>query len=441
VARYLLAASPLAGHVTPMLTIAADLRRRGHQVTFMTAASYRDAIVSRGLRAASLPVQAHPRRADVTSRTLTLPPLLDLWRRGRVDMQSVFVTPLVAQYRALDEQLSNTAFDAVLVDVAFTGALPLLLANRARPPIAVCGVSPLTLSSADTPPFGTGWHPRPGFDYTRMNWFVRHVLFSDVQGRLDAALRAVHCGPSPVFLSDWPTLADRVLQLTVPGAEYHRGELPRSVVFTGPILASSDFSASPAWRTRMNRSRKVVHVTQGTWDNLDHGQLIGPTLEALADRDDLLVIATTGLPDQAAFTGAVPDNAYVTDYIPYTSLLPDVDVMITNGGYGGVQHALAHGIPLIVAGRSADKPEVAARVSFVGAGIDLSTDRPSPKVIAQAVHRVLTTAHYREAARALGRDIAETTPLDTIANALAGLHRPETLSHSIVGTGDTTVPV
>jgi MGT family glycosyltransferase len=422
VARYLVAASPLAGHVMPLLTIAADLRRRGHDVTFMTAESYRDAAVRRRLRAVDLPARAQPRPPDVASNAVGLPSLPGLWRRGRADMQSVFITPLIAQYHALTEQLRSRSFDAVLVDVAFTGALPLLLTNRARPPLAVCGVSPLMLSSADTPPFGIGWHPWPRFDYSRMNWFVRRVLFADVQARLNAALRTVHATRAPVFLTDWPKLADRVLQLTVPSAEYHRGDLPPSVTFTGPIFGGSDVRTAQPWRTRLTKSRKVIHVTQGTWDNVDHGQLIGPTLEALAHRDDLLVIATTGLPGQAPFTGFVPDNAYVTDYAPYASLLPHVDVMITNGGYGGVQHALAHGIPLIVAGRSADKPEVAARVSFIGAGIDLKTDRPTPTAIADAVQRILATGDYREAARAVGRDIAATAPLDTIAGALADLH-------------------
>jgi UDP:flavonoid glycosyltransferase YjiC (YdhE family) len=57
--------------------------------------------------------------------------------------------------------------------------------------------------------------------------------------------------------------------------------------------------------------------------------------------------------------------------------------MITNGGYGGVQHALRHGVPVIVAGETADKAEVAARVQYTGAGIDLGTARrprlPSPQ--------------------------------------------------------------
>ena len=37
--------------------------------------------------------------------------------------------------------------------------------------------------------------------------------------------------------------------------------------------------------------------------------------------------------------------------------------MVTNGGYGGVQLALAHGVPLVVAGNTEEKGEIAARVA------------------------------------------------------------------------------
>ena len=47
------------------------------------------------------------------------------------------------------------------------------------------------------------------------------------------------------------------------------------------------------------------------------------------------------------------------------------------GGYGGVVQALRHGVPLVVAGRSEDKPEVAVRVAWSGAGLNLRTDRPT----------------------------------------------------------------
>jgi MGT family glycosyltransferase len=388
-----MAASPLAGHVMPMLAIATDLQRRGHDVTMLTGPQYVDAITCRDIRAVALPTAAQPHPTSRRPTLLKTPAMFDLWRSGRADMRSVFVTPLVAQYRTLHEELDREHTDAVLVDLAFTGALPLLLSGRNRPPVAVCGVSPLTLSSVDTPPFGIGWHPEPGVDYGAMNWFVQHVLFADVQARMNAALREAGASRSPVFLTDWPKLADRVFQLTVAGAEYPRRDLPSSVIFTGPVIAQPvvDGGALPGWWPQLTSGRTVVLVTQGTWDNRDLGQLLRPTLAALANRQDLLVIATTGLPEQAAFVDPVPANAHVAGYVPYRALLPYVDVMITNGGYGGVQQALRHGIPLIIAGRGTDKTEVAARMDFIGAGIDLKTDRPTATAIAEAVQTILTT--------------------------------------------------
>jgi UDP:flavonoid glycosyltransferase YjiC (YdhE family) len=102
--------------------------------------------------------------------------------------------------------------------------------------------------------------------------------------------------------------------------------------------------------------------------------------------------------------------------------------MVTNGGYGGVQQALAHGVPLVVAGDSEDKPEVAARVRWSGAGIDLRSGKPAPAAIAAAVRRILADPSFRSRARALQAEIAASTPLDTIADALVGLARGDRVS-------------
>jgi UDP:flavonoid glycosyltransferase YjiC (YdhE family) len=424
-ARYLLAVSPLAGHVMPLLRVGADLRDRGHQVRMLTGAQYRDIVGDHRLCPAVLPTEAHPRAPRAPSRDSRLAPasLVQRWKSGRADMCSVFLTPMPAQYRALRRQLHRQYFDAVLCDVAFSGAVPLILTDQPRPPVVACGVGPLTLSSVDTPPFGTGWQPRPGRNYQTMTWVVHRVLFADVQASFNTALRALGAREAPVFLSDWPLLADRLLQFTVPSMEYARRDLPSSVSFTGPVLPSPPprRGVEVRWAGLPSRYRTVVHVTQGTWNNSDLNQLIRPTIDAFADDDDVLVVATTGRLGRSAIAGPIPRNAYITDYVPYPQLLPHVDVMITNGGYGGVHQALWHGVPLIVAGQNADKPEVAARVAYTGAGINLATARPTAAAIAAAAKRVLSTRRYRAAARRLADEIQDSRALDAIAETLAGL--------------------
>jgi UDP:flavonoid glycosyltransferase YjiC (YdhE family) len=422
-ARYLLAASPLAGHVTPMLRIAADLHERGHHVTMLTGAQYHDSISRCGVHTIDLPLAGQPSAQDGKSvGSAWLPSLLNRLLAGRAEMRSVFIEPMAAQYDALLGALHTTDVDAVLCDVAFTGAVPMLLSELRRPPIVVCGVGPLTLSSADTPPFGMAWQPRPNTDYRGMHQFVQHILFADIQAEFNRSVGSLASSASPVFLTDWPVLADRLLQLTTPALEFPRRDLPPSVVFTGPVLprAETAESSPPGWLTDRAASM-VVHVTQGTWNNDDPADLIRPTLDALGHRGDLLLVVTTGRPGQTTVPGRIPPNTYITDYLPYSELLPYVDVMITNGGYGGVHEALSHGIPLIIAGDSADKPEVAVRVRATGAAIALDAKRLSPSRISEAVDDILSNERYRAAARALAADIAETNAFDTIADILAGL--------------------
>jgi UDP:flavonoid glycosyltransferase YjiC (YdhE family) len=207
----------------------------------------------------------------------------------------------------------------------------------------------------------------------------------------------------------------------VAGFEYPRSDLAPSVSYVGPILAppTSSFDPPPWWG-ELESGRRVVHVTQGTLDNADLGRLLGPALAGLAG-DDVLVVATTGGPDPAPLLEGLPANVRLERFIPHDRLLPHVDAMVTNGGYGGVQQALANGVPLVVAGDSEDKPEVAARVHWSGTGIDLRTGKPSPARLAAAVRRVLAEPSYRQRARALQAEIAATHPLDTISAGLLEL--------------------
>jgi UDP:flavonoid glycosyltransferase YjiC (YdhE family) len=96
----------------------------------------------------------------------------------------------------------------------------------------------------------------------------------------------------------------------------------------------------------------------------------------------------------------------VAEFLPYDALLPKVDVMVTNGGYGGVQQALAAGIPLVVGGDGEDKHEIAARVGWSGAGVNLKTGDPTPDQVREAVRRVRVEPSFRERAQALAREYA-----------------------------------
>ncbi len=425
--RYLLAVSAIPGHVMPMARIGQHLVQRGHQVEMLTDARFADLVKSAGLRLVPLPPGgvAGSQPAAVTLDRPVIPRVVRRWQRGRADMRSLFITPMTVQAQALTAALAAAAapgtagFDAILADIGFTGVLPLLLGTVSRPPVLVCNMTPLMLSSAGTAPFGMARPPGAAqTDYRAMNWVVQHLLFGGTQARANRVLGKLGSGPVPVFLPDWPRLADRMLQLSVPALEYPRPDLPGSVIFTGPVLpAPLPAVTLPGWWPDLAAARRVVHVTQGTWDNADLDRLIGPAIRGLA-HDDVLVVVSTGGRPASAVPGPVPVNVRIAEFLPYDLLLPSVDVMVTNGGYSGIQHALSFGVPLIVAGDTADKAEVAARVAYNRCGIDLRSGTPGAGAVAAAVRDVLADSEYRRQAGRLRRDIAATNPLDTIADAV-----------------------
>ncbi|MHB8218951.1 MAG: glycosyltransferase [Acidimicrobiales bacterium] len=432
--RLLLATTPAQGHTAPMLAVARHLVGRGHEVVFLTTAHYAERVTGTGARFVALRPEA-----DAHDLLVSNPERESSSRRGlrgvKDDLRRVFIDPAPHQYRDVRQILSGFPADAVIVDTTFVGIAPLVVGRTAgaagpvsgaHPAVVMLGVLPLPISSRDTAPFGLAMPPRGGVLGQARNvlltWLTQQVALRDVQRYAQAMLASEGCPPIERFIVDAPAyLADAYLQLTTESFEYPRRDLPPTVRFIGPILADPTPSFhEPPWWGDLDQSRPVVHVTQGTIDNYDLGRLVLPTIDGLA-HDDVLVVATTGGPDPASVPGQLPANARLERFVPHDRLLPRVDVMVTNGGYGGVQQALALGVPLVVAGDSEDKPEVAARVAWSGTGVDLRSGRPAPARIAAAVRQVLADPSFAERARTMQEEMGAHRPLEELDEVLDSL--------------------
>ena len=114
----------------------------------------------------------------------------------------------------------------------------------------------------------------------------------------------------------------------------------------------------------------------------------------------------------------IPSNVRVADFIPYDEILLHCDLFVTNGGYGAVQHAIANGTPMIVAGSSEDKPENAARVEWAGIGINLRTGTPSEEMLRGAVESVLGEPSFRQRVTSLQTSMEKYDPIRFIAEQI-----------------------
>lgn len=406
-ARILIGTVPVVGHVNTPLPLARALVERGHEVCWSTSERYRKPIEATGSRfePAREMLDFHDfRREDFAPGGERLQGVAAL----KIDIKHGFIDNGVIQLRHLESIAKDFRPDLVLGDICCIGAM--FFAERTGTPRAVLNVIPMGLNSQDTAPSGLGLLPNASplgrLRNRALNWAVENAIFRDTQKYWNR-VRADHgLPPTNWVIHAVGATAELYLQPSIPGFEYPRSDLPANVRFIGmlPTVAPSGWSP-PAWWRELDGGKPVVHVTQGTVANTNP-ELLKPALEGLADEDVLVVVTTGGRDPGELGLSNPPANARVERYFSYPELLPKVSALVTNGGYGGVQTALSHGVPLVVAGTTEDKPEVASRVQWSGAGINLKTAAPKPSQVRAAVRAVLDDPRYRERARALQAEYA-----------------------------------
>lgn len=400
---FLFATVPAAGHTLPALPIAQALIDRGHRVRWYGGAAYADRITAVG--ASFLPMSDHDYSRDGLDGFFPERRHQRGVRKLQFDMVHGFAEPTRTQVRDLRAVLDAEDADLVVGDTGFIGGP--LLAELGGPPVATFGISVVGFPSRDLPPFGLGLQPGGGplgrILNTTFSWFTRHVLFRPMTHKVNEIRAELGLGPTSETVFEYPARSALYLQLGAEGFEYPRSDLPVNVRYVGPPspLTDPDWT-EPGWWPEVLGSRPVVLLNQGTVAT-DSEELLRPGVAGLAS-EDVLVIAVTGGGDPSQL-GPLPANARAERYVPFDRLLPHVDVLVTNGGYGGVQLALAAGVPIVAAGRTEDKLEVNARVAYSGVGLDLRTQTPSPQQLRAAVDDVLGNPRFGRRARELRDEI------------------------------------
>lgn len=396
----LITSVPLHGHVVPGLTIARELTARGHEVRWYTGRAFRPQVEAAGATYVPMTPGLDGPSLDEVRGWPGRPKAPNL-RQFVHDLEHLLIRPSLQYTADVRAHLADAPADLLLADTVFFAAG--LVHELGGPRWATYGITALTSDSRDTAPFGTGLRPG-GAAAARVRNRALNRLFGQVvcapanraydEVRRDLGLPSVRGG---VLQTLSPYLH---LQGSVPGFEYPRSDLPGQVAFVGRFAPPIQPFDPPEWWSELTRGRRVVLVTQGTLAT-DPADLLLPAVEGLAG-EDLLVVATTGDPARRSLpVDPLPGNTRVVPYVPFDRLLPHVDVMITNGGFGGTQAALAHGVPLVAAGVTQDKREINARIDWAGAGVNLRTQRPSPEQVRDGVRRVLAEASYRQRAQQL----------------------------------------
>lgn len=385
-----------------MVEVARELTRRGHEVRWYTGRAFQRQVEQAGATFEPMSAgldfggrsreEAFPDHAGLTGLA-----------SFKIGIRDIFYRTAPGQLTDLLTLLDRFPADCIIADDMCYGAC--FASERTGIPLAWLSNSIYILGSRDTGPLGMGLPPSSSPLRRMRNALFRftgdQVTLRDLRREADRTRAEVNLPRlTSRAMENIARPPDLYLVSTVPSFEFPRGDLLPGTHFVGGLfgLAPETFDP-PGWWEELHGDRPVVLITQGTTAN-DVERLLVPAVRALADQD-LLVVVTTGSDLDVDLLRPLPANVRLERFIPYHHLLPHVDVMLTNGGYNGVNAALAHGVPLVAAPATEENPDVAARISWSGTGVVLPRRAVSETSLRDAVTTVLNDERYRRRAHAL----------------------------------------
>lgn len=410
-ARILIAVWPSDGHVNPTIPVANMLVERGHEVVWYCSSLFEAKIKRTGARFVPY---THLKNFSGSTLNEHFPEYMKLkgLKQFKWGVRNIIAGTMEGFYKDICKIRETFEPDVLVICPTFTGIVPIRMAGDQIPTVCL-GMLPLSVTSPDVAPFGLGIPPvDTALGRLRnqlLTFLVQKMIFRREQEHFNRILDRMKLPRLDYWVFDAVVyFSDLYLQGTCPSFEYPNRALPEHVRFVGPFnlpTPVTDYEL-PMWWNELQSAKRVILVTQGTLANENFNQLMIPAIQALADQPDVLVIATTGHKALPTFDFPLPAHVKLEKFIPYSLLMPHLDAMITNAGYGGVHFAIQHGVPLITWGKSEDKNEVSARVEWSGIGINLKSKRVRAKEIAKAVHELFDNPSYLRNAQKMKQEIA-----------------------------------
>jgi UDP:flavonoid glycosyltransferase YjiC (YdhE family) len=369
--RALFVASPMVGHVQPLLPLAAALADAGHDVVLATGPEGLAAARSGGL--------------DVRDAAPGL-------RVMPVFLSRAFAHPLQARRAAAGEE-REPGFVGVLF--AALGARMadgvLRLADEWQPDVvvqeALAAVGALAAARRRVP-----------LVIVNMTFFDAEKLFAVTATRLGTVARRhglEHMPhPAEVLGTAPPSLVgDR------------RGRPMRFVPVPGDGVAPDDLTR-PGDRPRIIVSRSTVADPRPD-------RLMSRVVQAAAGMDVEVVLAR---PDKHVSRSPLPANVRTTGWLPFPVVFPAAAATVHHGGAGTILTALAAGIPQLVTPGAGDRTVNGELVAARGVG--LAT--PTEQITAAHLERLIGDPSLQEASREVADEIAAMpAPADVVDDLVA----------------------
>ncbi len=394
--KILFASIPADGHFNPMTRLGVHLKDKGHDVRWYTGKPYKAKLEQMGIpyipfqKAKEIKIseldEAYPERKKLKGIS-----------HIKFDIINLFINRMKDYYDDVEKIYQSFPFDILVFDNTFPGTI---VKDKLNIPVVGIGVVPLALSAPDIPQYGLGHQPATNFLSKRKQNFIKlmaeKLLFRETKEAYNELLESINLPAEDHNIFDISPLNSTVfLQNGIPEMDYPRNFTPETIKYVGALETWSDEQRKEDknWEEVINLSKKTILVSQGTVEK-NNKKLIIPTLEAFKDSDYNILVAT-GCNETVNLKRLYPQqHIHIKDFIRYDSVMPLVDIFITNGGYGSCMISLKNGVPMITAGVNEGKNEICARIDYCGLGIDLKTERPRAISLQNAANKILYSTTY-----------------------------------------------
>ena len=364
------------------------LRRRGHRVVFIVEESFAGTLEAKGFEERLMRLAPPPEEPEVPGQ---------FWKDFIRDTAPVFRLPTIEQLAGfiqptwqalcdgaryveprLREIIDEVDPDVIVEDnVVGFPALPAC----GRPWVRIVSCNPAELKDPDVPPTFSGYNAteRAGWDEFRAEYDRTHrALWSD----FDAFMREQGAPPLPEleFIHPSPELD---LFLYPEEADYRRAQ---PLGQTWHRLDSCVRATEDEWPelSAFDGEGALVYLSLGSLGSADV-ELMRRLVETLADSPNRFVVSKGPQHDQYELA----DNMRGAEFLPQTTILPQVDLVITHGGNNTVTECFHFGKPMIVLPLFWDQYDNAQRVDELGFGVRLDTYGHEPEELLDAVERLL----------------------------------------------------
>ncbi|MGD9647706.1 MAG: glycosyltransferase [Pirellulales bacterium] len=394
------------GDTLPFLTVGKTLAARGHRVTMVANAHYRQIIERAGVGfIENLTEQDYN---DFLMGQSDWSGLRALKEMGELVKQQV-------------EKIYNIVRDEYVPGETVVAAQGYAFGARVAQeqlgvPLATVHLQPMWFRSIYDPPGLPNWIPRwvpKGLDRF-IDWII-DMGVGPVTNEFRESLGLPSVGR---LMKGWWNSPQLVLGLFPDWFNPPQPDWPSQTVLTGfPVDYAEPAPPSPELAEYLAAGEPPIVFIQSSVMR-EAEEFFAASIEAVRRLGRRAVLLT---PHPEQLPPRLPAGVKHFDFVPLEQLLPHSAVFVHHGGIGTIGHSLAAGVPQLVVPMIYDQPDNAQRLERLEVSTHLWPRKYKARRVADKLQYLLETPSVTTRSREFAARIAKTRPLEEAANQLEAL--------------------